>query len=73
MVNALDSLTWLAANDEGNQEKYYEESLKVIDESGKKTSEEHAEQPQYPATTSPIHTSKGYVTNLFASEKGFSY
>lgn len=71
MVNSLDSLTWLAVSDNANQEKYYEESLKVIDESGKKTAEEHAEQPQYPATTDQFSLPKGYVINLFASEKDF--
>lgn len=71
MVNALDSLTWKAASDNGNGENYYAASLKIIDESGNKTSEEQILQPQYAATIDQFTLPKGYVINLFASEKDF--
>lgn len=71
MVAALDSIAWRAAGDPSNNEKYYQQALNIIDETGKKTSEEQVSQPQYPATTTQFSLPKGYSINLFASEKDF--
>lgn len=71
MVSALDSITWRAAGDVANGDQYLQQAMKVIDESGKKSSEEQVTAAQYPATTAQFTIPKGYEINLFASEKNF--